>query len=312
MRSFFILGVERSGTTLLRLMLDAHSQVAIPFETMVLIEFAEKVKGTYNDLKSINDRERFTKDILKTRCFRSWTPRVSFDEVDLSGCYDFGDIIDKIFTVYATKVGKTIWGEKSPTYESHLYLLNQYFPTSRFINLIRDGRDVTESLMRQKWGPNSFLQAFDHWFQLVRCSRKMGRMLPTDRYLEIRYEDLVCNTVEVMQRVCEFLEIPFEIGMLHNFNKNLNVKIPKESLQYHKNLKTAINKDLVLKWRKEMRMVDQTIVHEIAGDLLEELGYPSGYIHSSGKLVFMRKLYWLFHEALIWRKKSIQENILGR
>ncbi len=309
MKSFFILGVERSGTTLLRLIMDAHSQIAIPFETMVLIDFALKVKQDYNNLTTHFDRERLARDLLATRCFRMWNPRVQFKDIDLNNCHGFGDIVDSIFSVYAEKQGKCIWGEKSPTYESHLFLLNKLFPESKFINLIRDGRDVVQSLMKQQWGPNSFMPAFNRWIRLVESSRKMGLMLPSERYIEVRYEDIVQDPETTVQNICCFLEVPYEKEMLSKFNKDLSKKLPKTSMKYHKNLEKTFNNDLVYKWEQTMSFVDQTIAYAIAGDLFDELGYPTGYIKTSGKLVFLRKLYWLFHEALIWRVKQRKQSI---
>ena len=308
---FFIVGVQRSGTTLLRLLLDSHSQVAIPFESMFLVSFAKRLSSDFNSLATHPDIEKLAKDLLQSKGIRRWEPRVEFAEMDLTNVNTYGQLVEQLYETYARKCGKSIWGDKTPTYESDMHLLYYHFPEARFINLIRDGRDVALSLLRQPWGPNTLVTAMQHWKALVSCSRKMGYMLPAKQYLEVFYENLVANPQHELKRITEFLGIPFEQGMLEKFNSNLSRKLPHSSLKFHQNLNKTIDPKLSYKWRTLMSRVDQTIAHEIAGDLLRDLQYPLSEYSISGKLVFFRKLYLDVQSAFSWRYSKVKSHLFS-
>jgi len=310
MKRFFLLGVQRSGTTLLRLLLDSHYLIAIPFESFILVDFAKKISGTYNQLKTIRDRQMLLEDLLSAKGINRWSPKVELKEIDVEKCGTYADTIDQIFSTYAKKCGKAVWGDKTPTYTLDIHVLSNLFPDAKFIHLIRDGRDVAPSLVRQPWGPDSFIQALNYWKEVVTWSRKMGRMLPDYRYREIHFEDLITNPKSILQQLTNFLELPFDEGMLERYQENLEAKIPLQSRAFHESLTRPIDRDLVFKWQKAIRPVNQAISYQIAGDLIEELGYPTGYMECSKLHVLIRKTYLLLSDAFRWRIKKFRQSIL--
>src|SRR5690242_19703103 len=116
----FIIGVARSGTTLLSLMLDSHSRIAIPYESHFFVAYYEKYYG-----KTFGDREQRTavvREILAEPTVRQWDLTVLPEDIDLEKCVNLGATIDQVFQAYARKSGKEMWGEKSPPYTQYVYM----------------------------------------------------------------------------------------------------------------------------------------------------------------------------------------------
>ena len=307
-RPIFILGAQRSGTTLFRLMLDSHSKIAIPFESFVLIDFASRI-NEYNNLQTTDDRQSLVNDLLSSKGISEWEPRVHSEDIDLTECNTYSNTLNQIFSAYARHRGKSLWGDKTPAYTINGNILNELFPYSRFINIIRDGRDVALSHIRQPWGPNDLVSALEHWRDVVTRSREMGRMLPQSRYMEILYEDLIDNPEDVLKKVTDFLELPFEQKMLDSHHNNVKSKLPKRSYGYHKNIGKPLDKNLAYKWMETIRPADQALAFSIAGELFEELGYPSGHCQTGRMPLAWRKAVHYYH----WRKayRFVQRYIIA-
>jgi hypothetical protein len=299
---FFLLGVQRSGTTLLRLLIDSHSQIAIPFESFVLIDFYNKIQKKQYNLAFMHDRKKLVTDLLSSKGINKWSPTIGVEDIDIDKCHTLSDAFNQIYSAYAEKSGKQIWGDKTPSYTLHLHILNELFPHAKFIHIIRDGRDVALSLVRQQWGPNSLIQGLMYWKEVVLWVRKMGRMLPKDRYMEIHFEDLVNDPKTILKQIMNFLEKPYEDTMLFKYMEKYS-DLPIGSKKFHQNLKRAIDPGLAFGWKKKLSKIDQTISYEIAGSLFKELDYPSGYTDTPRILIRSKKFYYLVVDKLFCRIK---------
>jgi len=163
--------------------------------------------------------------------------------------------------------------------------------------------------MKRGWGQNDFLTALNFWKETVYWSRKVCGMLSSNQYIEIRYEDLVLEPEKVLIRVTNFLNLPYEYSMIKNYMKRTNAKIPKYSIEYHSNLFKKPDPSNVRKWVKSLSKTDQTISHEIAGDLFAELRYPPGNIESSSIAKLYKRLYWVMVHAFNWRMRNIKRKM---
>ena len=176
----FVVGSPRSGTTLLRLLLDAHPRISCGEET------------------------HFLRD-LETIVGRNWT-LVSTYELPREWW------LDRIRELYAgfqaevlARSGKTRWAEKDPTYTLHLPFIEELFPDALFVHLLRDGHDVVASF-RDRWGYTSAARAArTEWARYVRAARELEARLPAGRFLELRYEELVAEPERQGQRLFAFL-----------------------------------------------------------------------------------------------------------
>src|SRR4029453_203980 len=166
----FVCGVTRSGTTLVRLMLDAHPDVAIPGEThwlTKLIKAAERGKQSADDYADlIIDHKRWGDfhldgDVLRERIRKVAPPTAA-------------DVIRAFYLTYAEREGKTRYGDKTPGYVQEMPRIQRVLPEARFVHIIRDGRDVSLSHMRMNWGPEDYEQSARLWRNRIRRAQKIA------------------------------------------------------------------------------------------------------------------------------------------
>ena len=133
-----VLGVGRSGTTLLRVMLDRSSELAIPYETFFVPQLAHR----HGRRPKIDD---FLDDLGRLRTLYDWG--ITPDDVRprLREGMTTSETIAAIFETYAERQGKPRWGDKTPLYMQQLPLLERLFPDAIWVHLVRDGRDAALS-----------------------------------------------------------------------------------------------------------------------------------------------------------------------
>lgn len=208
----FVIGVGRSGTTLLRLMLDAHPDLAIPPETRFvprLIRAAGKPGATPESLVELLAAERnwadFGLDGAEVRERLRAAPQL-----------DGAAAVRAFYTAYAARFGKARWGDKTPPYGSRMPLIANALSEARFVHVIRDVRDVAASWkrFRERRGddPLSVSHWAHVWSQTIVETRIKARKVA--HYLEIRYEDLVAAPEQTLRRVCALIELPYDERML--------------------------------------------------------------------------------------------------
>jgi hypothetical protein len=180
------------------------------------------------------------------------------------------EAIRTAFSLYAEAQSKTRYGDKTPTYVFHLPMLAGAFPEARFVHVVRDGRDVALSLIDASFGPDNMREAAAYWRRHVEAGRAAGRMLG-DRYLEIRYEELVTEPGSVLREVCALSEVPLNDGMFdfagraEQLRRGLN---PMNHANLHRPVRPYRN------WRYEMSPADVDAFEGVAGHTLEAFGYP--------------------------------------
>lgn len=266
----FIVGCERSGTTLLRLMLDAHPQLAIPPESYFIVDLARR-RRRYEGDSGAFDAEGFALDLAANRWFTSWQLTQDSLAEALEGVTDFAQAIRRTFEAYAREQGKARYADKTPAYVRHIRVLADVLPDARFVHLIRDGRDVAMSLAEVSWGPGDPLEAALQWDERVRRGRIAGWELGAHRYLEVRYEDLVARPEPTLREVTAFVELPFDPALLrHEEWAESRERVHLCGL--HRRAATPPRRG-TRDWRSQMAGEDLEAVETLVGPLLEELGY---------------------------------------
>jgi hypothetical protein len=295
---FFVIGVNRSGTTLLSLALDSHSSIAIPYESHFFIDYFTR-KGKPFDLTGQSGRRGLVSTMLEEAGFKQWDYRPGADEIDLDACGSIPGAINEIYRAYASHFGKTLWGDKTPRYIDSIDILNLMFPESTFIHIVRDGRDVALSIIRQRWGPGDLVSALRSWREQVRLARKMLNMLPAERHMELRFEDYVTDPRKELERITSFLGVGFEEQMITAHAAKAAGKVGHLIEDRHVHLREPVSCAQAFKWRSSLSPSDQAVAHELIGDELLELGYPEG--RTSHPLRIPRKAYHRLREALHYR-----------
>lgn len=281
----FVCGVTRSGTTLLRLMLDSHPEVAIPGETHwvpKLIKAFERSKQSADDAADlVIDHKRWGDFHLDADEVRE---RIrALDPITAA------DVIRTFYGIYAEREGKSRYGDKTPGYVQQMRHIQRVLPEARFVHIIRDGRDVSLSHLRMNWGPETYAESAKLWRNRIRKARKMAPSI--DHYTEVRFEELVADTEGVLRRVCEFIELDFDPVMLDYHEraegrlaekarvlprKNRPDQTAEARMDSHKLAKEPPRSDRVGMWRERMTPEEVAEYEAVAGDMLVELGYELG------------------------------------
>lgn len=277
----FIVGVGRSGTTLLRAILDTHPDMAIPGESHFIPEI-QKERRQYKTPRGFQG-ERFLDALFQHPRFRRWglseeAVRRSFrDDPPLTLAAAFR----RVYALFAEDQSKTRYGDKTPAYIHHISTLARLFPEARFVHLVRDGRDVALSRLDHPTMSASLSDLAILWKRGVEKGRRMGRRLGLRQYREIRYEDLVKDPEEVTRSVCAFVELGFDTAMLSYHERANEIIRPTQHPQTHARIHLPPTKGL-RDWRTQMAPEGIELFNALAGGLLEELGYERGY--GGGKL----------------------------
>jgi hypothetical protein len=274
-----VLGVSRSGTTLLRVMLDRNSQLAVPDESFFVPLLADR------HLRQVR-ADDFIDDVRRLKTVREWGVPLDKLRARLEDEVPIARAIEAIYEVYAEEHGKPRWGDKTPMYMRHLFLLRRLFPGAQYVHLIRDGRNAAlsflsmpEGIAFETWAhPRNVAEFAAVWRTEVTAARALGRRVGPARYLEVRYEDLIGEPATALRRICEFAELPFESSMLDHGGS------ASEEKPHQQSLKQPLRPGL-RDWHAEMRAEDVGAFEGVAGDLLDELGYEtSSGADTRGKL----------------------------
>lgn len=282
-----VVGAPRSGTTLLRLMLDAHPDLAIPPETSFVVAASALDESTHDA------RARFVDTVT---AYPSHAPnwgdfgvaREALAEA-VQGLQPFtvADGLRAFYRLYAQRFNKPRWGEKTPDYSLHIDAIGSLLPEARFIHLIRDGRDVAAS-WRQQWftpghDPEVLARA---WVDRVQAARHAG--LGNPRYTEVFYEDLVDRPEPVLRQLCLFLDLPWSIQLLNHqerapkrleehrarISRDGSVVVSHEQrLRQQRRTMEGPSTGRIGSWREELSEEEIRRFERIAGHLLIELGY---------------------------------------
>jgi hypothetical protein len=266
----FVVGCPRSGTTLLRAMLDSHPQLAIPGESYFIVELAPKHTRRFRRF----DAGSFADDVLRHERFQQW----SLPEADVRNALErarprrFADAVRVLYEVYASREGKPRYGDKTPNYVLQLGLLGSLFDDGRFVHVVRDGRDVALSVMGiDEWGPKGPVGAARYWVRHVEAGRDAGRALG-ERYLEVRYDQLVDAPQETLAGVATFLELDYDDAMLSYPARFDDVIAPDLQPEIHQRLRRPPTKGL-RSWREQMSHDDVAAFEAVAGDALAKFGF---------------------------------------
>jgi hypothetical protein len=279
----FVVGTPRSGTTLLRLMLDAHPEIAIPSETHFITDVVRAFQMRRMDAQRLINllvaHNRWgdfhlDPDELRTR----------FERIEPLNA---ADAVRAFYRLYAEKQAKPRWGDKTPGYVKKLRTIGKLFEEARPIHIIRDGRDVALSMLSMNWGPDTVEKAAEVWERRIRSARQAAAGLP--HYKEVRYENLIEDTEPVLRGVCEYIEVDFEVAML-DYHRSAADRLKEKERDLHKTGKVKLQPaaarmashalatrppqtDRLARWRTEMSAEDVTTFESVAGELLSELGY---------------------------------------
>ncbi len=282
-----VVGAPRSGTTLLRFMLDAHPALAIPPETGFLYHAQRLASGPaatreaiFSLLTEFPENAPAWPDFgLDRDVFRTALAKLE--------PFSIADGVRAFYRLYAEKHGKSRWGDKTPLHTPHLGEIEALLPEARFVHLLRDGRDVALSLRRTWFAPAQDMTSLaEAWVRFVTAGRREGA--ERRHYLEVRYEALVNDAETELRRICAFLSLDFDAAMLR-YHQRTAERLREHGDRFDRQGRLLVSHaerltnqarttrpplpERCARWRDEMTSAELAEFGAHAGPLLAELGY---------------------------------------
>lgn len=272
-RPIFIVGCPRSGTTLLQLMLHAHPHIAIPPENRFLLELYDR-RQEFGDLRERDNRKRLARFIVSRRRSKVRDFGVDARSVRrqiMRGAPTVGTAAATVFSAYAAQFGKRRWGDKRPSYIQRLDTIIRLFPDAQVVHIVRDGRDCVSSLKRMPWWRGGTIKAIWTWRNAIVTGQRACARLGPDAYIEVRYEDLVCDPGPQLRRLCDFLDEPFDEAMLQP-HRMADVAVPDRKV-WHTGTHAPVNDSAVQRWRRDLDQWELDLLEFTAARQLRRHGY---------------------------------------
>lgn len=254
----FIGGAGRSGTTLLRVILDSHSRIACGPELKVI----PSVAYLWADFQT-----KYAPFLADSQVTPSTVDRL------------FHDLIVNLLEPLRRFEGKQRVAEKSPNNVFFFPHLHRLFPDATFLHVLRDGRDVVASLLSMDWRtpdgiPIDYTQdarlAARYWAKAVAAGREFAwSTAGRSRYREVRYEELIDRPEGYLRALFAYLDEPWEPAVLTYYEKARALGDESSAEQVTRPLSRAS----VGRWRSDSSAADRAAVKDEVGALLIELGY---------------------------------------
>ena len=303
---FFVVGNDRSGTTVLRLALDRSAEAAVPPESMFLLDFAPvRRRGGLEDPERAT---RFAAEVWSHPRVRLWglaggPPSVP-PGLNHAEAYRFA--VEAPFRAYARREGKERFGDKTPPYVHAADELLAIWPDARIVVLVRDARAVAHSIVKLPFGPNNPYAAAGWWARGIRAGLEAERRHP-EQVVTVRYEDLVAEPETTVRRVCDHVRLGYNSEMLA-IERGAPGKIVPEQAEWYSGVSKPISAAVGDRWRTEMPAADQHVVAAVAGPELRELGYEVG--GDEAEITRSRALAYTVHDAALRAVHAFRLRIL--
>ena len=271
----FVIGAERSGTTLLMTILGCHSRIAVPEVAWFYPRFYPYLQ-TYGDLSDRGHLRVLIEEMIFGLKTPFWgvqvNPKIIIDDI-LERVLEpsFAGVYNAILQWYANSVGKPRWGEKTPFNLFFIDAILSDFPNARFIYLIRDGRDVSAEYLESAFGPTNIYTAATIWKLSQDAVKPWREKLQGEQWLDVHYETLVRQPEETIKTVCQFLGETYEPGMLDFYQTDIAQR--RSQARDHKPLGHPISDRYIGIYQQLLSQRDQRIFAGVAGEELAQLGY---------------------------------------
>ncbi|MEB3359570.1 MAG: sulfotransferase [Synechococcales bacterium] len=237
---FFLVGAERSGTTVLRLMFDHHPQIAWCNEFEYAVDQVSP-NGQWPDLAN----------------YYAWleTHRIfQATGFSIDKALEYPELVNSFLVQKRDRTGKPVVGA---TVHRHFDRLLHVWPEARFIHIIRDGRDVARSCIGMGWAGNVWC-GVDRWLEAEQLWESLQRSLTPDRYIELTYEELIANPKETLMRLSEFLNVPYDEAMI-SYSEKSTYDLPDPAF--------------IQQWRRKLSELEIRLVESRISKQLIERGY---------------------------------------
>ncbi|TWU01275.1 sulfotransferase family protein [Stieleria varia] len=285
----FVLGCPRSGTTLVGGLLG-ETQWGAAVETQFILKYF-----TIASKMNLNDRsdfQRLVKSIVAERAVKQWGIQWDIEQLFESTEHrNYAGLVNRICQTRSDQMGVTSWADKTPHYclsLSRIVSLREMFPLAKFVFVIRDGRDVANSLLQKPWGPNNVYQCAEYWRACCESLMEAMRLCPDDCRL-IRYEQLLQHPESSLRELFKFLDVPDPDSMA---------------------AKSAplMDGSKVGQWKRRMSARQVAVFEKTAGNLLAANGYET--LHKQKPIGYGSQMAYRIHDRCKWLAFMFRQNVV--
>lgn len=285
MKRFFIIGNPRSGTTLLRLMLNRHSKMSVPPEAGFLVWLYDEYKDFNYNEKNV---DHFLELLSKTTKIEHWNLdfNVLRNFIISKKPNNFSKLMDCVYIYYSKyNLSKDvdIYGDKNNFYLNKIDLLSEVYHNAKFIHIIRDGRSVAVSYkdlnkknMASVYAPNlpeEIEKIAKEWTGNINMINTSFKKLDTDQHYTLRFEDLISEPEKILKEICIFLDIGYDKEMLNYFHTTQNDGLePEDFLQWKSKNKMPLQEEEIYKYKK-LSQNELDLFEYLANDTLAQYKY---------------------------------------
>lgn len=254
----FIVGAERSGTTLLRLMLAGHEKLSVVSEFEYVVDplaHGQPFRNARQIQQSVG-HPLPSADLLRKAVARDWI--FASHGFTCDPHLDYRNLANS-FLHQAKVRANNETGQVLAMVHRGIDHLPRLWPWARYIHIVRDPRDVARSCIGMGWSGNVY-HGVGRWIHIERQWAELRAALPVGRFLEVRQEDLILHPRKTLERICEFLGIQWSDGMLaYQQTSTYDAPDPR----------------LVEQWRRKLSAKEVGLVEGRVGSLLQARGYPA-------------------------------------
>jgi hypothetical protein len=307
----FMIGTQRSGSNLLRLMLNQLSHVAAPHPPHVLERMAPLMPG-YGALESDSSFAQLVEDVCRlVECNPvPWTD-VALDRDEVaSRCRERSlvAVYGAVHDIMAQAWGALDWCCKSLANVHFLPEINAYFPDARFIYLYRDGRDVAASFRKAFVGEKHFYFIARDWDREQRLALQQRDNAGPGRVFTVSYEQLTREPEDTLRALCAFLGTDYSDAML-DFNHSHEAVRTARSGAMWGNVTRPVMRDNSRRFLQHATEMDIRIFESVAGASLDALGYERMFVRSGDELQFDSDTIAAFAEENRQLKETVKSGL---
>jgi len=302
----FIVGLGRSGTTLLSRILDAHSDVVIFPETWWYVVLDRL--GCIEEFTDPWQYQLFLHEVWNNlKSYKDPAARVVASEASRQPRYvgPTAPVLERLGRAYARERNARIWGEKTPGHALWLPQIRTLFPRAKILFIVRDPRDVLVSY-DDRWDQArrdteyliSTAALLKYYLTYLLCRPSF----PPEQIRWVRYESLTAQPSEVMQDICRFLEIDFQPEMMSFYQRHKNIERDIPEGYHHRLLSQPPTTGRVGRYRKIFSSSQIALIERVLGPEMQALGYsvsdPNSCVASRHEEKLLRRAEGYYEKLL--------------
>jgi Sulfotransferase family len=310
MMPVFMIGTQRSGSNLLRLMINQVPEVAAPHPPHIL----QRMMPLLPLYGNVSDPRVFYQ-LVDDVCRLVELNPVPWEGVTLNRhdvaqrCFALNLVAvhGAVYDVYAEARGAKTWCCKSLANINYIKEIEAYFRKPKYIYLYRDGRDVAVSFRKAVVGEKHYYHIAKEWAATQEIALNLRNKIEPSRFLSVRYEDLTGQPESVAKNICTFLALPTcPVMAMLDYHKTGEAQRAATASGLWGNVTKPVMKDNTRKFMREASIQDISIFESVAGHILDTLGYERVLIKKGEELQFSESELAAFSAE----NKKLKEDIL--